>query len=162
MKRTYICSALALLGSAALVTSAGAQALTCDDVIWTEAALAADTNVADHCLEVTERNGRTVVRMHARVVRQGSNFTVVQWQLPDGSWSGTERRYPDVDMTADMGGEMVKISALPPRAEVNVYASEGVYFRLPAPAPVAARAPAHRRRQARWAVYRSAPRGGLY
>lgn len=141
MKRIYLFPALALLGGVALTASAGAQALTCSDVIWTEAALAADTNITNHCLEVTERNGQPVVRLHARVVRQGSNFTVVQWQLPDGSWSGTERRHPDRDMVADMGGEMVKISALPERAEVNVYASEGMYFRLPAPAPVVARAP---------------------
>lgn len=142
MKRRLTCSAIALFCGVALSAAAGAQLPDCGDLIWTETALAADSNVADHCLEVTKKNGQTVARLHARVVRQGSNFTVIQWQLPDGSWSDTDRRYPDRDFVADMGGEDVKVSALPPRAEVNVYVSEGMYFRLPAPAPKPAAAPA--------------------
>ena len=76
--------------------------------------------------------------MRARIVRQGVNSTVVQYQRPDGTWSASERVFPE-GFEALIAGQNVRIADLAPRQEVNVYIKGQDNFTLPA--PVAAAAP---------------------
>ena len=139
MKKTILTAMLVLLG--ALGFTANAQAATCSDVVWNAEYTAEFPSIAGHCLEVVEKNGADAVRLRARVVRQGVNSTVVQWLHPDGSWSSSERRYPERGATASIEGRDVRITDLSPRQEVNVYVPAEGNWSLPAAAPVAAAAP---------------------
>lgn len=140
MKKTIILSTLVVLGGLGLAVSASAQEATCDNVVWSDSALEVNPNIGDFCLEIVEKNGVQAAKMHARIVRQSVNSTIVQWQRPDGSWSPSERRYPDRGFMAQVGGEDVKISNLPERQEVNVYVPAGESWSFPAAAPAAAAA----------------------
>jgi LPXTG-motif cell wall-anchored protein len=145
MKKTMLVILLVLLGATGF--TATAQAATCDDVVYSATMLASNPNIGDACLEVIEEEEVTVVKLHARVVRQSVNSTIVQWQLPDGSWTDPDRTYPPYGATARIGGKEVRISDLAPKQEVNVYVvSEGNFtiaeVSEPAPAPAAAPAPA--------------------
>jgi hypothetical protein len=138
MKKTLLTAMLVLLG--ALGFTANAQAATCADVVWNAEYTAEFPSIAGHCLEVVEKNGREAVRLRARVVRQGVNSTVVQWQHPDGTWSASERRYPERGAVVQIEGRDVRITDLSPRQEVNVYVPSEGNWSLPAAAPVAAAA----------------------
>ena len=138
MKKTMLFSTLVVLG--ALGFTSTAQAASCSDVIYKPEFAAEFPNVAGACLEVVEKGGVDAIKLTARVVRQGVNSTVIQWQLPDGSWSASERRYPERGATAEIEGRSVKISDLAPRQVVNVYVPSTDNWSLPA-APVAAAAP---------------------
>jgi len=152
MKKTTLFAMLVLLG--ALGFTSAAQALTCDDITYTDSLLATNPNVAEACLDVVERSGIIFVQLKARVVRQSVNSTIVQWQLPDGSWSESNRTFPPRGATAEIAGQEVRISDLAPRQEVNVYiikegnwevievAAEPAPAAAPAPAPAPAAAPA--------------------
>jgi hypothetical protein len=151
MKKIVLVSMLTVVGGLGFTVSASAQDTTCADLVWSAEVLANTPNIAQHCLEVMEKNGQQVAKLHARVVRQSVNSTIVQWQLPDGSWSASERRYPEKGFTAQVGDKDVKITDLPVRQEVNVYvpmagnwstASAAPAPAAPAAAPVAAPAPA--------------------
>jgi hypothetical protein len=135
---------LSALGGLGFTVSASAQEVTCGDVVWGATALENTPNIAEHCLNVVDKNGTQAVMMRARVVRQSVNSTIVQWQRPDGSWTPSERRYPDRGFTAEIGGRDVRIRDLPVRQEVNVYVPMGQAWSLAAaaPAPVAEAAPA--------------------
>jgi len=121
MKKTILLSVLTALVGLGFTMTASAQSLTCDDLVWNPAVLADNPNIGDVCLDVLERNGQTVAKFRARVVRQSVNSTIVQWQLPDGSWSPSQRRYPDRGFTAHLQDKEVKLLDLPDRQEVNVY-----------------------------------------
>ena len=138
MKKTILITMLVLLGALGFATTA--QAATCSDVIWSSEMLGSSPNIAAACREVVDKQGTQAVKMKARVVRQGVNSTVVQWQLPDGSWSPAERRYPERGATAEIQGQTVRISEMAPRQEVNVYVPMADNWSLPAP-PAAAPAP---------------------
>ena len=103
MKKTILISMLTLIGAFGLV--ANAQAASCSDVIWSAGILADNPSIADACLDVVEKRGVQSVKMRARVVRQSVNSTIVQWQQPDGSWSASQRRYPERGATAEIGGQ---------------------------------------------------------
>ena len=81
-------------------------------------------NIAAHVLKLL-KGGTQAVKLTARVVRQGVNSTIVQWQMPDGSWSASERRFPARGATAEIGGQTVRITDLAPRQVVNVYIPHG-------------------------------------
>jgi len=138
MKKMMLITMLVLLGALGFTTTA--QAASCSDVIWSAEMLESSPNIANACQEVVEKRGTEAVKLHARVVRQGVNSTIVQFQLPDGSWSPSERRYPERGATAEIAGQTVRISEMAPRQEVNVYIPMAGNWSLPAP-PVAAAAP---------------------
>ena len=133
MKKILLMTLLVLLGALGFTTTA--QAASCSDVIWSAEMLESNPNIANGCLEITEKRGLQAVRMRARVVRQGVNSTIVQWQLPDGSWSAAERRFPARGSTAEISGQVVRITELAPRQEVNVYVPQSGNWSLPAPPP---------------------------
>ena len=133
MKKTILISMLVLLG--ALGFTMNAQAASCSDVIWSAEMLADNPNIADGCLEVVEKQGVSAVKMRARIVRQGVNSTIVQWQLPDGSWSASQRRYPTRGATAEIAGQEVQIADLAARQELNVYIPMEGNWSLPVAAP---------------------------
>ena len=136
MKKTMLVILLVLLGATGF--TATAQAATCDDVVYSATMLASNPNIGDACLEVVEEEEVTVVKLHARVVRQSVNSTIVQWQLPDGSWTNPDRTYPPYGATARIGGKEVRISDLAPKQEVNVYiVSEGNFTIVESEAPAA-------------------------
>ena len=139
MKKTILITMLVLLGALGFTTTA--QAATCSDVIWNAEMLESSPNIAAACREVVEKQGTQAVKLKARVVRQGVNSTVVQFQLPDGSWSPSERRYPERGATADIAGEEIRIRDMAPRQEVNVYIPMADNWSLPAPAAAAPAAP---------------------
>jgi len=138
MKKTILISVLVLLG--ALGFTMNAQAASCSDLIWSAEMLADNPNIGDGCLDVVEKQGNSAVKMRARVVRQGVNSTIVQWQLPDGSWSPSQRRYPERGATAEIAGQTVAIRDLAARQEVNIYIPMGGNWSLPVAAPAAAAA----------------------
>mgnify|MGYP003574700904 CR=1 len=140
MKKTLLITMLVLLGALGFTTTA--QAASCSDVIYTAEILETNPAIADACLDVVEKGGTQSVKLTARVVRQSVNSTIVQWQLPDGSWSDANRRYPERGATAEIGGKSVRISDLAPRQVVNVYVPEAGNWSLPAPAAAAAAAAA--------------------
>ena len=139
MKKTMLITMLVLLGALGFTTTA--QAAGCSDVIWNAEMLESNPNIANACTAVMEKQGTQVVKAKARVVRQGVNSTIVQWQLGDGSWSASERRFPERGSTAEIQGTVIQITDLAPRQEVNVYVPMEGNWSLPAPA-VAAAAPA--------------------
>ena len=139
MKKTLLITTLVLLG--ALGFTINAQAATCSDVIWSASALENNPAIADHCLEVVEKNGMEAVKMRARVVRQTPNTAVVQWAAPDGSYSAAERVFPAMNAIVEIGGQEVRIRDLAPRQEVNVYVPAAGNWSLPVEEPVAAAAP---------------------
>jgi hypothetical protein len=142
MKKTIVLSMLTTVVGLGLTVSASAQALTCSDLVWSASVLADNPNIGDACLEVTEKNGQPVAQFRARVVRQSVNSTIVQWQLPDGSWSPSQRRYPDRGFTATIEDREVRIRDMNARQEVNVYVPAGAAWSLPAAAAPAAAAAA--------------------
>jgi len=142
MKKTIMFIVLVLLAGLGFTTTASAQTLTCDDLVWSAEVLADNPNIGDACLDVRERDGQNVAVFRARVVRQSVNSTIIQWQLPDGSWSPAQRRYPQSGFTAHIGDQAVKVLDLPDRQEVNVYVPAGDAWSVPmaeaAPAAAAA------------------------
>lgn len=154
MKKPLLIAILALLGTLGFATAA--QAVECSDITYTDTMLETNPNIGDACLEVVERGSFMAVKLKARVVRQSVNATIVQWQLPNGSWTDPNRTYPAYGATAEIGGKEVRIADLAPKQEVNVYViQEGNWMMVeeeaapvaaaapaPAPAPVAAPAPA--------------------
>jgi hypothetical protein len=104
--------------------------------------LEGNPNIANACLDVVEKRGAQAVKLSARVVRQGVNSTIIQWQMPDGSWSASERRFPERGATAEIGGQTVRLAELAPRQEVNVYVPMAGNWSLPEPAAAPAPAPA--------------------
>ena len=121
MKKTFLISALIAVGSLGFATTASAQDVTCDDLVYAPELLADNPNIGDACLDVVEKGGTLAAKFRARVVRQSVNSTIVQWQLPDGSWSGAQRRYPERSAYAEISGERVRIVDMADRQEVNVY-----------------------------------------
>jgi hypothetical protein len=140
MKKTILISALIALGGLGFTATASAQDVGCDDLIWSPETLADNPNIAEGCLEVVDKRGTLAAKYHARVVRQSVNSTIVQWQLPDGSWSPAQRRYPARDAYAEISNQEVRISDLADRQEINVYMPMGQLWTLP-PEPEAAAAP---------------------
>ena len=138
MKKTILIPTLILLFGMGFTVSTIAADLTCGDLTWSAQRLAKNANIANVCLEVVERNGGTFAKLHARIVRQGVNSTVVQYQRPDGTWSASERVFPE-GFEALIAGKNVRIADLAPRQELNVYIKGEDNFTLPA--PVAAAAP---------------------
>ena len=132
MKKTMLITMLVLLGALGFTTTA--QAASCSDVIWSAEMLETNPNIAGACLDVVDKRGSQSVKLTARVVRQGVNSTIVQWQMPDGSWSASERRFPERGSTAEIGGQTVRIAELAPRQEVNVYIPMAGNWSLPEPA----------------------------
>ena len=132
---------LVLLTGLGFAMNASAQDWNCSDLVWSAERLETSPNIANHCLDVVERNGVPYAKLHARVVRQGVNSTVVVYQQPDGSWSSSERVFPG-NFTAQIEGKDIKIVDLPIRQEVNVYVKPEDNFTYPAAEPVAAAAPA--------------------
>jgi hypothetical protein len=143
MKRTALISTLIAVGALGFTAAANAQDVGCDDIIWGSEILADNPNIGDACLDVVEKQGVMAAKFTARVVRQSVNSTIVQWQLPDGSWSASQRRYPERGSTAEINGQTVAITDMQARQEVNVYLPMNEYWTLPAPepAPTAAAAP---------------------
>lgn len=121
MKKILLLFVLFAFGGLGFATSASAQDITCSDIVWSDAALEMNPNIADYCLDVLEKQGRQVALLRVRVVRQSVNSTIVRWQLPDGTWSESDRRYPDRGFTAQIGDRTVRVADLPERQEVNVY-----------------------------------------
>jgi hypothetical protein len=113
--------ALVVVGSLGFSTTASAQDVTCDDIIWGPEILADNPNIANACLDVVEKGNTMAAKFTARVVRQSVNSTIVQWRLPDGSWSSAQRRFPARGATAEISGRDVRIADLADRQEVNVY-----------------------------------------
>ena len=139
MKKTILISMLVLLG--ALGFTVNAQAATCSDLIWSADVLADNPNIGSACLEVVDKRGTQAAKFTARVVRQGVNSTIIQWQLPDGSWSEAQRRFPERGASAEIGGQEVRIADLAARQVVNVYIPMAGNWSLPAPAAAAAPPP---------------------
>ena len=137
MKKTLILPMLVLMAGIGFALNANAQDWNCSDLAWSAERLETSPNIADNCLDVVERNGVPYAKLHARVVRQGVNSTVVQYQLPDGKWSPSERVFPG-NFTAQVGGKDIKITNLPLRQEVNVYVKPEDNFSYPEAAPVVA------------------------
>ena len=140
MKKLVLGLLLALIGGLGMTVTANAQGVTCSDIVWSDTALELNPNIAEFCLDVVEKRGQQMAKLTARVVRQSVNSTIVQWQRPDGSWSPSERRYPDRGFTAEVGGKDVRITDLPARQEVNVYVAAEDMWSVPSAAPMAAAA----------------------
>ncbi len=132
MKKMILIATLILFFGMGFTVSASAQEYSCSDLTWSAERLAINSNIANVCLEVVERNGGHYAKLHAKIVRQGVNSTVVQYQRPDGSWSASERVFPE-GFDALIGGETVAISDLAPRQEINVYIRGEDNFTVPAP-----------------------------
>ena len=141
MKKTLLVLVLLLFGGLGFSATASAQGVSCSDIVWSDTALEVNPNIAEFCLGVVDKRGMQAAKMTARVVRQSVNSTIIQWQRPDGSWSPSERRYPDRGFTAEIEGREVRIADLPARQEVNVYVAAGEMWSLPAPAAAAAPPP---------------------
>jgi hypothetical protein len=140
MKKLFLIPTLILLIGMGFTVTACAQDWNCDDLTWSASRLETNPQIADHCLDVVERNGAPFAKLHARVERQGVNSTVVRYQFPDGSWGSSERVFPG-GFTANLGGEEVRIVDMAPRQEVNVYVRAAGNYSFPAAPVVAAAAP---------------------
>ncbi len=140
MKKTILIPTLILLFGMSFTLSASAADYTCADLTWSAERLELNSNIANVCLELVDRNGGTFAKLRARVVRQGVNSTVVQYQQPNGTWSPSQRVFPE-GFEALIAGKNVRIADLAPRQEVNVYIGGEGNFTLPAPVVAAAPPP---------------------
>jgi hypothetical protein len=131
MKKMILIPMLILFIGMGFTVSASAQ-YSCADLTWSESRLEINAGIADVCLEVVEKNGANFAKLRARIVRQGVNSTVVQYQHPDGSWAPSERVFPE-GFEAQIGGEDVRISEMAGRQEVNVYIRSEGNFAVPEP-----------------------------
>ncbi|MBT8038968.1 MAG: hypothetical protein HKO85_11165 [Xanthomonadales bacterium] len=131
MNKTFVISALIVVGSLGFATMASAQDVSCDDLVYAPDVLADNPNIGDACLDVVEKGGTMAAKFRARVVRQSVNSTIVQWQLPDGSWSASQRRYPQRNAYAELSGEKVRIVDMADRQEVNVYLPMNTAWTVP-------------------------------
>jgi hypothetical protein len=131
MKKTIVISALIAIAGFGFATTASAQDVTCGDLIWSPETLVDNPNIGAACLEVVEKNGTLAAKYRARIVRQSVNSTIVQWQMPDGSWSPSQRRYPARNAIAEISDQEVRIADLADRQEVNVYLPLGEHWTLP-------------------------------
>jgi hypothetical protein len=61
--------------------------------------------------------------------------------MPDGSWSASERRFPERGARAEIGGQEVRILDMAPRQVVNVYIPMENNWSLPEPVVAAAPPP---------------------
>jgi len=141
MKKTLLILMLALLTGLGFTMNANAQDWNCADLSWSAERLESTPDIATHCLDVVERNGIPYAKLHARIIQQSVNSTVVEYQSPNGSWSGKQRVFPG-DFTAEIGGKTIKVQDLPVRQQVNVYVKPEDNFSYPSAAPAAAAAPA--------------------
>ena len=140
MKKTVLISALIAIGGLGFTATASAQDVGCDDLIWSPETLADNPNIGAACLDVVEKRGTWAAKFRARIVRQSVNSTIVQWQMPDGSWSASQRRYPARGAFAEISNQEVRIADLADRQELNVYLPMNEHWSLP-PEPEAAAAP---------------------
>ena len=140
MKKTVLISALIAIGGLGFTATASAQDVGCDDLIWSPETLADNPNIGAACLDVVDKRGTLAAKYKARIVRQSVNSTIVQWQMPDGSWSASQRRYPARGAIAEISDQAVRIQDLADRQELNVYLPIGEHWTLP-PEPAAAAAP---------------------
>ena len=140
MKKTVLISALIALGGLGFTATASAQDVGCDDLIWSPETLADNPNIGSACLDVVDKRGTMAAKFRARIVRQSVNSTIIQWQMPDGSWSASQRRYPARGAFAEISDQEVRIADLADRQELNVYLPMGQHWSLP-PEPEAAAAP---------------------
>lgn len=131
MKKSNLVCTVLFTTSAMFSVSAMAQSPTCDDVVWNAAVLERTPTMADHCLEVVQRDGAWYAKTTAKVVRQGVNSTVVRYLNRDGSWGESERAYPPRGFTANIAGQDVKIADLAAGQEVNVYVMDHENFDIP-------------------------------
>ncbi|HKX56127.1 MAG TPA: hypothetical protein VJN01_08500 [Xanthomonadales bacterium] len=140
MKTSIRVSMLVLAATAGFSVNASAQTPTCADVVWSAALLEATPNIANHCLEMVQRDGEWYAKVQAKIVRHGANSTVVRYREPDGSWSSAERAYPPRGFKAEIGGQEIAISQTVPGQEMNVYAGSqgGENFTIPMLAGAAA------------------------
>ena len=134
MKKTILIPTLILLFGMGFTVSAIAVDYTCADLTWSAERLEKNSNIANVCLEVVDRNGGLYAKLRAKIVRQGVNSTVVQYKQPDGGWSASQRVFP-AGFEAKIAGQDVRIADLAPRQELNVYIKSEGNFSLPAPAP---------------------------
>lgn len=142
MKMKMLITMLILFLAMGFTVSASAADYSCADLTWSADRLERNANIANVCLEVVERNGGLYAKLQAKVVRQGVNSTVVQYKLPGGGWSPSERVFA-TGFDALIAGSNVKIADLAPQQEVNVYILSEGNFTVPAPAaePVAVAPP---------------------
>ena len=140
MKKMILVPMLILIIGMGFTVSASAADYSCSDLTWSESRLVINANIANVCLEVVEKNGANFAKLRARIVRQGVNSTVVQYQLPDGGWAPSERVFAS-GFEAQIGGEAIKISELAARQVVNVYIRGEGNFTVPEPVVAAAPPP---------------------
>ncbi len=63
MKKVIFVSMLSALGGLGFTVSASAQDVTCGDVVWSATALENTPNIAEHCLDVVDKNGTQAAMM---------------------------------------------------------------------------------------------------
>ncbi|MEE4293477.1 MAG: hypothetical protein V2I79_05835 [Xanthomonadales bacterium] len=136
MKRLVLVSAM-LAAGIGFSSTAMAEDITCDDIVWGAEILADNPAIGDACLDVVEKRGVMAAKFTARIVRQSVNSTIVQWQLPDGSWSASQRRYPERDAFAEIGDQEVRIGDLADRQVLNVYLPQDGHWTMPVAAAAA-------------------------
>ncbi|MEM9302751.1 MAG: LPXTG cell wall anchor domain-containing protein [Pseudomonadota bacterium] len=114
-------SALALAIVVGAAGSAQAQQKTCDDVVWSAAALEAYPAAAEACREVITHEGRDFVKMSAVFFKQHNNGALtVAIEETDGDMVRHSFK-PQSEMRVWVDGEQKDWSDLYPRQPINVY-----------------------------------------
>jgi len=131
--KKVIYSALVVVAGMGFGNASAQDAPTCDNITWAAEALETHPAIADHCLEIIDRDGQNVVRMHAEVMSQTSTGPFVRYATPDGNWGKVRRANPPGGLKAILDGKEVAVNKLVKRQEINVYVAEPFWAAPAAP-----------------------------
>ena len=120
--KKVIFSALLVAGMTA--GAASAEEATCANITFSAQALAGHPEIAEHCLEIVNRDGHDFVRMHAKVRNQTMSGPYISYSRPDGSWGKVRKANPPGGLHAMIDGQEIPVNKLVKNQEVNVYVGE--------------------------------------
>jgi hypothetical protein len=132
--KKIVFSALVVVAGMGVGNVSAQEAPTCDNITWSAEALAGHPAIADHCLEMVDRGGQKVVRMHAEVMSQTATGPFIRYSTPDGKWGKVRRANPPGGLKAILDGKEVAVNKLVKRQEINIYVAEPYWAAPAAPA----------------------------
>ncbi|MBE9548594.1 MAG: hypothetical protein IMF09_04240 [Proteobacteria bacterium] len=131
--KKVIFSALLIATGIGVGNVSAQDAPTCDNITWSAEALETNPAIADQCLEIVDRGGQNVVRMHAEIMSQTATGPFVRYATPDGKWGKVRRANPPGGLKAILDGKEVAVNKLVKRQEINVYVAEPFWAAPAAP-----------------------------
>lgn len=122
-RRACLRAVPALLALGAVCSTAFAQTLSCDNIVFKPSAVERFPSVAQSCNSVVERNGELYVRLVAEVIRARSGSVLLYLKGPDGSRFKQEFN-PPPGFRAMISGKPTPAEHLRRGQEIHLYLPE--------------------------------------